>query len=129
MEKIDKVGRKRGTLNEGLYGGRKGHDATTILLLEELKNDICYTTRKYLIMFDYDAASWYARIIPNLSSILTRKKGMNKYITFVHGKTLQEARYTLKTAMGVSQDLYSHSKMYPIYGSGQGVMNSPNIWL
>eukprot|EP00957_Ditylum_brightwellii_P058862 4463303-Ditylum_brightwellii.AAC.1 len=31
--------------------------------------------------------------------------------------------------MGVSQDSCSHSEMYPIYGSRQGVMSSPNIWL
>eukprot|EP00957_Ditylum_brightwellii_P016344 1228717-Ditylum_brightwellii.AAC.1 len=57
-------------------------------------------------MFDNDATSYYNRIIPNLSSILAREK-----------------------VMGVSQESYSHSEMYPIYGSGQGARNSPNILL
>eukprot|EP00957_Ditylum_brightwellii_P154485 11756857-Ditylum_brightwellii.AAC.1 len=31
--------------------------------------------------------------------------------------------------MGMSKEAYSHSKLYPIYSSGQGAMNSPNISL
>eukprot|EP00957_Ditylum_brightwellii_P095477 7272013-Ditylum_brightwellii.AAC.1 len=69
-------------------------------LLGELKNDICQTTGKYLIMFDNNAALCYDRIIPSISSILARKKGLYKNITFVHGKTLQEAQYQLKTVIG-----------------------------
>eukprot|EP00957_Ditylum_brightwellii_P164185 12500408-Ditylum_brightwellii.AAC.1 len=31
--------------------------------------------------------------------------------------------------MGVSRESYSHSELYCMYDSGQGAMNSPNIWL
>eukprot|EP00957_Ditylum_brightwellii_P122392 9333321-Ditylum_brightwellii.AAC.1 len=31
--------------------------------------------------------------------------------------------------MGVSKESYSHSEIYPMYGSGQDAMNSPNIQL
>eukprot|EP00957_Ditylum_brightwellii_P091960 7002065-Ditylum_brightwellii.AAC.1 len=31
--------------------------------------------------------------------------------------------------MGVSQESYSHNEMYPLYESGQGAINLPNIWL
>eukprot|EP00957_Ditylum_brightwellii_P163626 12458238-Ditylum_brightwellii.AAC.1 len=90
---------KRVTINEGLYGGRKGRDATTISLLEELKNNICYTTRKSLTTFDNNAASCYDMFIPSFST------------------------------MGVSKESYLHNNLYPIYGIGQGSMNSPNILL
>ena len=42
----------------------------------------------------------------------------------MHGKTLQEARYKLRTAIE-----YSHSTQFPLYGSGQGSGNSPALWL
>eukprot|EP00957_Ditylum_brightwellii_P066668 5059384-Ditylum_brightwellii.AAC.2 len=57
------------------------------------------------------------------------KKGMDKSVTLVYAKTLQKAQYQLKTAFGASNDYYSHCKIYPIYGSGQGAINLPGIWL
>eukprot|EP00957_Ditylum_brightwellii_P108533 8278081-Ditylum_brightwellii.AAC.1 len=35
----------------------------------------------------------------------------------------------LKTALGVSEDFYSHNEIFPIFGSGQGAINLPVIWL
>ena len=120
---------KRSLLNKGLYGGRKGYDAKTLSLIEELKYDISYSSRKSLINFDNDAASCYDRILPNVSSLVARKFGMHKNVTFVHAKTLENAKYRLKTALGVSDEYYQHCKLFPIYGSGQGATNSPQIWL
>eukprot|EP00957_Ditylum_brightwellii_P130865 9983339-Ditylum_brightwellii.AAC.1 len=37
---------------------------------------------------------------------------------------LQEVNCRLKTEFGVSKDYYSHCKIFPIYVSGQGAMNS-----
>eukprot|EP00957_Ditylum_brightwellii_P210088 15364555-Ditylum_brightwellii.AAC.1 len=54
---------------------------------------------------------------------------MDKNITFVHAKTLQEARYQLKTALEVSEDYYMHCKIFPIFGSSQGATNLPGMWL
>ena len=47
----------------------------------------------------------------------------------IHSKTLQEAKYKLRTATGISEQHYSHCLEFPIYGSGQGSGNSPCIWL
>lgn len=54
---------------------------------------------------------------------------MHRNIIFVHAKTLAEAKFKLKTALGVSDDYYQHCKMFPIYGTGQGSTNSPTILL
>ncbi|MEM7284523.1 MAG: hypothetical protein AAF438_23235, partial [Pseudomonadota bacterium] len=43
-------------------------------------------------------------------------------------RTLQDAKYKLKTSLGVSENFYSHCTVYPIYGTGQGSGNSPAIW-
>eukprot|EP00957_Ditylum_brightwellii_P204366 15338884-Ditylum_brightwellii.AAC.1 len=42
---------------------------------------------------------------------------------------LEEAKFRLKTALGVSDEYYTHCCMYPIYRSGQGATNNPQIWL
>ncbi len=65
-------GEKQNTIHQGQHGGRPGHEATTLVFMEELKNDISYATRKSLINFDNDAASCYDRIIPALASLLGR---------------------------------------------------------
>ena len=51
----------------GQYGGRPGCEAQSLVLLEELKNDISLLTRRNLVNFDNDAASCYDRIIISLA--------------------------------------------------------------
>eukprot|EP00957_Ditylum_brightwellii_P028646 2163635-Ditylum_brightwellii.AAC.1 len=62
------------TLHSGQFGGRQDKDAQILTLIEELKYDISYTSRKGVINFDNDAASCYDRIIPGLASLIARKK-------------------------------------------------------
>jgi hypothetical protein len=61
--------------------------------------------------------------------LIGRKKGLHRLVTLVHATTLAEARYKLKTALGISDSEYSHDKAFPIYGTGQGSTNSPTIWI
>eukprot|EP00957_Ditylum_brightwellii_P166065 12643393-Ditylum_brightwellii.AAC.1 len=109
--------KKQGTVNRGLHSGRQGHDVKIVSLIEELKYDISYSSYKLLINFDNDAASCYDRILLNISSLLARKKGMQKNVTFVHATTLEKAKYRLKTALGVSES------------SGQDATNFLHTWL
>lgn len=119
----------RGTINAGQYGGRAGLEAQSLVFLEEIKTEICTMSRKSLVNFDNDAASCYDRIIPSLASLIGRKKGIHRNVVLVHATTLQEAKYKLKTAMGVSEEFYQNCSSYPIYGTGQGSTNSPVIWI
>ena len=118
-----------GSINEGLFGGRPGREAQSLTFLEELKYDLSILTRRTLFHFDNDAASCYDRIIISLASLLNRKYGMHRRVTAVHAKTLEEARFHLRTPSGISTESYTHSLQFPIYGSGQGSGNSPAIWL
>jgi hypothetical protein len=115
-------------INDGQHGARPGHEAKTPVLIEETLNDICYASRKSLISFDNDATSCYDRIIPALASLLGRRHGLHRNVIFVHATTLREAKYKLKTILGISEEFYSHCKIFPIYGTGQGSANSPVIW-
>jgi hypothetical protein len=116
-------------INEGQYGGRPGCEAQSLTLLEELKNDISHLTRRTLFNFDNDASSCYDRIIVPLASIINRKYGLNRKVVAVHANTLHQARFHLKTALGVSANYYTPESNFPIHGTGQGSGNSPCIWL
>ena len=45
------------------------------------------------------------------------------------GKTLEEAKYHLKTKFRVFEDFIQHSIAHPIFGTGQGSGNSLTYWL
>jgi len=118
-----------GLINEGLFGGRPGREAQSLTFLTELKYDLSIITRRTLFNFDNDATSCYDRIIVSLASLINRKYGMHRKVVAVHATTLQQARFHHRTASGLSEQSYSHSIHFPIYGSGQGSGNSPAIWL
>jgi hypothetical protein len=113
--------------HRGQHGGIPGHDATNLTFLEQLINDISYFSRRSIAAFDNDAASCYDRIIVALASLLSRKFGQHSQIVWVNATTLEDARYKLKTALGTSDDSYSHCAAFPLYGTGQGSGNSPVI--
>ena len=54
---------------------------------------------------------------------------MHRNVCVVQGRTLAEARYHLKTKLGISEEFIQHSRAYPIFGTGQGSGNSPMYWL
>jgi hypothetical protein len=116
------------TIHLGQHGAHPGHEATTPVFIEELKNDISYASRKSMINFDNDAMLCYDRIIPALASLLGRCHRLHKNIIFVHATTFREAKYDLKTVLGIADEFYSHCQFYPIYRTGQESATSPLIW-
>jgi len=77
---------------------------------------------------DLDATSCYDRILPWIANICSRRVGVHQKVAVVNCRTLQQARFHLKTSFDVSEEFYSHCEAYPIYGTGQGSGNSPYIW-
>lgn len=116
-------------IHQGQYGGRPGYEAQSMALLEELRTEASYLTRRSLLTFDNDAASCYDRIVINLASLINRKYGLPPDITRLHGRILQQTQYRVKTPHGVSSLSYSNSSNIPLYGTGQGAGNSPGVWL
>jgi hypothetical protein len=119
---------KKQLVNPGQYGSYPGREATSLCLLEELKTDISYSSRKPIINFDNDASSCYDCIIAGLASLINRKHGQNRHVVMVNATTLRNARYHLKTALNVSEEFISHCTTWPLQGTGQGSGNSPMIW-
>ena len=64
----------------------------------------------------------------SFGSLASRSFGQHRSIVFINAKTLEDAKYYLKTQLGVSDRSYKHCRIFPIYGSGQGAGNSPAIW-
>jgi hypothetical protein len=105
-----------------------GGEATSLCLIQELKTDISYCSRNPLINFDNDASSCYHKIIVALSSLIDRKYGQNRHVVMVNANTLGEAKYQLKTGLGVSEAFITHSTAWPLYGTDQCSCNSLMIW-
>jgi hypothetical protein len=92
------------------------------------RSELSRLTRKTFIQTNYDASSCYDRIIPSMAMVASRTFGVEKSITASNAMTLEKARYHIRTDMGLTDESYTHSPLFPIYGTGQGSGNSPAIW-
>ena len=115
-------------LNDGQYGSRPNRNAIGPVFIEELQLEISRLTRKTLAQTNYDAASCYDRIIPNLAMVASHTNGVPESVTECNAKTLEQAHYHIRTELGLSEESYTHCTNHPIYGTGQGSGNSPAIW-
>ena len=115
-------------LNEGQYGSRPRKNAIDPVMIEELQFEISWLTRRTFIQTNYDASACYDRIIPNMAMITSRRFGVSAKVTQTNAFTLKNARFHIRTELGLSDTSYSHSETHPIYGTGQGSGNSPMIW-
>jgi hypothetical protein len=50
-------------------------------------------------------------------------------LCFTHATFLRQAKYFLKTKLGLSDEEFSYCQLHPIYGTGQVDANSPIIWV
>jgi hypothetical protein len=100
----------------------------TPIFLEELQWETSRTSRRSLLRMDFDASSCYDRILLSIASLAARSYGQHQALCFIHGTFLQQAKYVLKTKLGTLDEEYSHCRLHPIYGTGQGSAISPVIW-
>ena len=119
----------KGYVNESQFGSQPGKEALDAVFIREMEYDLIRLTRKPTIHFDNDATSCYDRIPCFLGNVASRKYGMSRMVCIVQGRTLEEARYHLKTIKGISERFVQHSRAYPWFGNGQGAGDSPGKWL
>ena len=106
-------------------GGTQGNSAPDVVFVEELEYEICRATRTPLGKTDFDASSCYDRIHCFLANLASRKYGVDKQICIFQGHTLAEAKYYLRTKLGVSEGFISHSQAHPIYGTEETSCTHP----
>jgi len=119
----------KGYVNVNLFGSQPGKEALDSCFIRELEYEMTRLTRKPIIHFDNDATSCYDRIPVFIANVISRKYGMNRRVCMVQGRTLAEAKYFLKTKLGISDTYIKHCRAHPIFGNGQGAGDSPQKWL
>ena len=115
-------------INPGCYGGILTKQSLDPIFLEMMQHDYAQLSRHDAIKFANDAGSCYDRIIVPPSSVIARSRGLHANVAKIHGITLQNGVYRIKTQLGVSTQTYSHSAEHPVFGTGQGSTGSPPTW-
>ena len=101
-------------INSSHFGSVPGREALDAIFISEMEYEITRLIRKPLIHFDNDVTSCYDRINVCVANVvLSRKFGQNRKVCIVEGQTLAEARYHLKTKLGVSNACVQHCRLYP----------------
>ena len=116
-------------LNDGQYESRPKRNAIDPVMIEELQFELSRLSRRMLIQTNYDATACYDRIIPNLAMLVSQMFGVHPQVAKAYADTLFQAKYHIRTELGVSPTSYWHTDEWPIYGTGQGSGNSPMTWL
>ena len=116
-------------VNPACYGTMPGHSSLDPVFVRELEYEITRFTRRPLVHFDNDATSCYDRIPCFLANLASRKYGMHKNVCIVQARTLEHAKYYLRTKLGISKEYAQHTRECPWFGTGQGSGNSPFYWL
>ena len=116
-------------VNPACYGTMPGHSSLDPVFVREMEYEISRLTRRPLVHFDNDATSCYDRIPCFLANLASRKYGMHKKVCIVQARTLEQAKYYLRTKLGISKEYAEHTQECPWFGTGQGSGNSPFYWL
>ena len=77
---------------------------------------------------DDDARACYDRIITSLSSLECRWWGLSKTVTDFTTQFIEEQKYHVRSAYGVSNDHYKFDPLSPTQGSGQGLSWAGPRW-
>ena len=120
-ERLNQFGDEQG-------GSRKDRRAQDILLFKHLAYSVVRLTKTNCATFDNDAKSCYDRIVMLFASLCSQRLGMDPKACELFLKTLESARYHVKTNLGISKEFYASSDTSTIHGPGQGGRASPSVW-
>ena len=120
-EKADNLGDEQG-------GCRGGRSSINIVFKKKLTYEIADYTKTDGGTFDNDAKACYDRIVINIAMLICRHFGLPEMGADFMAKFLEEAKYYLKTKMGINPEAYYNTTEHPLFGSGQGLKASPPIW-
>ena len=105
----------------GCYGTRKGLSFHEPIFAENLQTSIAYSSRTNMAIDDRDAKSCYDRIPQNLFLLLSRRARVPESMIKILLQTLDEAKYHLNTAMGISDEFFIRIRVptgYMVQGRG-----------
>ena len=120
MREMDQHYKDNHLLNKGSYGGGPGRRSIDPVIVDVTQVKIAMIKRRILVRFNNDATVCFNCIIPHILCLCLRSYQMPAHFTTLLGDLLRYAKYAIKTANGMSKEIYSHSTDSPVFGSGQG---------
>ncbi len=111
------------------WGSRPGRSCNEVVVFKQLTYMMSHMLHMPLACFDNDAAACYDRIIPPMAMMACQRLGMSAAPCVLNATMLQNARYRIKTQLGISELYFYYCVLWPLFGTGQGSGNSPAIWL
>ena len=118
--KATKLADKLGLLGETQWGTKHLCSAEQPALMNEFIIDAHRITCRNMAKLQNDATACYDRMISNLTSLVSRSYQVPDNAYKIQATTLKEMKYKVITSLGISEDHYSNSTSFPIYGSDQG---------
>lgn len=115
-------------IHEAQGGSRKGRSSIDIVLKKHLAFSIARRSLSNLAMLENDASACYDRIVPSQCNVILRAHGLPETVARLHGETLQNMTFHVRTSLGESEASYSHTPESPVFGTGQGSCASPVAW-
>jgi hypothetical protein len=117
-----------GLLCREQFGSLPGKQAIDPLALKHSTFSVSRLARANAASVDNDAKSCFDRIVMLLASLIAQRLGMDVKACTAFLKTLSLAKYSVKTAMGISDETYQTTEERTVHGPGQGGRASPGIW-
>jgi hypothetical protein len=118
----------KGLLCREQFGSLPGLQAIDPLALKHSSFCISRIARSNVASVDNDAKSCFDRIVMLLASILAQRLGLDVKVMQLFLRNLSLTKYSVKTAMGISEETYQTTAERTIHGPGQGGRASPGIW-
>jgi hypothetical protein len=96
-------------LHPDQHGSRKGKMSISAVLLKRLSHDIIRQAQMDAVMLNNDASTCYDRMIPSLVMLKCRRAGMSREAAKVVLTLLQNMKYYVRTAYGISPEAFPTS--------------------
>ena len=99
-----------------------------VVLNKLMYYNISHQTLTLCAFMDDDARACYDRIVTCMSSLECRKWGIDPKVAEFTNDFIESQKFRIRSAFGVSSDLYTPSQEHPTQGSGQGISWSGARW-
>ena len=117
-----------GMITDEQYGGRKGRMAQSAVLNKIVYYNISHQILTSCGFMDDDARACYDRIVTSLSSAECRRWGISHNVASFSNIFIEQQKFHIRSAYGVSKSSYFYSEDKPIQGPGQGVSWAGPRW-
>ena len=117
-----------GTIPSSQWGSRPNRSSTDCVFLKRLSYDGLIILKREGIVFNNDAKAAFDRMVPSIGGMALRRLGASKNAVEALLRTLENMKYQIRTALGISAETFSNIQDW-VLGTLQGSGASPCLWL